>query len=277
MPWSHQPRQIDDPVLAGPHDHTVWFGDGPNELHRLARDALAAGARRGNKLIFIADDPDPEQLRPFEEMDRLLGKGQLEVLAVDSVYPPGATLGARDQLNVFEGVLEAALSLGYRGLDVVADNTRLASGGEEAYRRWLAWELVCDRFQAVAPVTGFCYFNRRALREERQVTLAAVHRVRSSSTPEPPFTLTARDAARAITGNLDRFSAEHFHQVIAAAPEDEPLVLDVRGTEFVDHRALFTLASAATFTRPVILRHARPVLKKLVPLLGITTPYLSFE
>jgi hypothetical protein len=64
--------------------------------------------------------------------------------------------------------------------------------------------------------------------------------------------------------------------VIAAAAGDEPLVVDLAGTEFVDHRALIILAEAATASRPVVIHGAPSMLKNLVDVLEIDTGHLSF-
>ena len=80
--------------MAGPHDHIAWFGDDLDDLYRLGVEALAAGARRGEKLLFIADAPDPARLSGLDELETLLADGRLEVLATDSVYPSGASFSA---------------------------------------------------------------------------------------------------------------------------------------------------------------------------------------
>jgi hypothetical protein len=272
-----QHRCIDAPAMAGPHDHIAWFGDDLDDLYRLGVEALGAGARRGEKLLFIADAPDPARLKGLAELETLLADGRLEVLATDSVYPSGASFSAGAQLKAFRTILHQALAEGYPGLRMVADNTTLASGRDWEYERWIAWEQVTDHFQATDPVTGFCYFHRPAIDPDRQVILSAVHPVRSTKTPEPPFSFTATDSARTVTGSLDSFSAPYFRRVIAAAPRDGPLVVDLARSEFVDHRALFILAEAATPNRPVVLRDASSLLKNLCGLLGIDTRYLSFE
>jgi hypothetical protein len=263
--------------MAGPHDHIAWFGDDVDDLYQLAVEALAAGARRGEKLLFIADAPDPARLSRLDQLQTLLSHGRLELLATDSVYPSPASFNADAQLNTFQAILQEALAQGYTGLRVVADNTTLANGGDWEYERWIAWEELTDHFQANAPVTGFCYFHQPVIDKDRQVILSAVHPVRSLTALEPPFTFTATDSARAVTGSLDSFSARYFRQVVAAAPADKPLVVDLAGTEFVDHRAVLILAEAATASRPVVIHGAPPVLKNLVVVLAIDTEHLSFE
>src|SRR5262249_24036087 len=77
-----------------PHDHVVWFGDGREDLYALARSALATGAERNEKLMFVARDPDPELLGALPDLDRLLERGQLELAATDDVYGTWDTFNA---------------------------------------------------------------------------------------------------------------------------------------------------------------------------------------
>lgn len=255
---------VEDPASPDLHDHTVWFGDGIDDLRRLANRALGAGARRGEKLLLVAD-----RLGALDEVDGLLASGQLEVMTTDTVYSAGATLDAAAMLSFFERLLDDAVSDGYRGLRVVADNTAWASDDEEIFRRWLTWEQMTDRFQASSEVTGICYFDRTRLTGERQMVLAALHTAHGRTTPEPPFTLTAGPAGTSLlAGELDLYSADAFALVVAAAPSEVPLVVDLSRVDFIDHRALLVLARAASPSHPVRLRRAAPIHRKLVELLG---------
>ena len=264
-----------DPDLC---EHTVWFGDGIDDLYELATRALGTGARRGEKLLFGAEQRDADRLRARGEMDRLLASGQLQVLATDTVYSAHAALDPADLISMFERLLDDAISSGYRGLRVVADNTAWAADGEEAFSRWLTWEHMADRFQASSGATGICYFDRTRLAGERQMALASLHTARGASTPPPPFTLTAGPEGTSIlAGELDLYSADAFARVVVAAPSEAPLVVDLSGVEFIDHRALLVLARAASPSRPVRLLHAAPMHRKLVELLGAGAAGLSVE
>ena len=253
----------------------MWQGDG--DLYALAGGALAAGARRGEKLMFVARDPDPARLSEIPALDRLLGSGQLELVDIDAVYGDSGDFDEQRQLATFEGVLADALRDGYTGIRVVADNTRLASGDEEGFRRWLRWEQVTDRFQCASGVTGICYFDRAALSEERMADLASVHPVRSANSIEPAFSFVVDGDAVSVTGTLDTWSADQLQRILDTTPDDRPLVVDLSQTEFVDHHALFALKGVASESRPVRIRRARPIIRELVSLLEIPSPHLSIE
>ena len=122
-----------------PHDHVVWMGRGIDDLYWLATSALAEGARRNEKLAFVADDPDVGRLQGIPGLDELLSGGQLEVQPVEAVYGGSGAFSHTAQLATFEAVLADALATGYTGIRVVADNTSLATGSDAGFRGWLRW------------------------------------------------------------------------------------------------------------------------------------------
>lgn len=259
-----------------PHDHVVWYGDGADDLYALASVALAGGERLREKLLFVAEGPDPGRLRELDGLERLLDSGQLEMLDVGSVYGTGLSFSHTRQLATFETVLANALIDGYTGIRVVADNTSLVRGDADGFQRWLCWEQLTDRFQARSNVTGICFFDRSALSEQRQSDLASLHPVRSATSVTPPFSFTVDGDAVLVTGMLDAFSADQFRRMLATAPDDRPLIVDLSSAEFVDHHAMLALGGAASAVRPVHLRGARPIMRQLQSLLEIRTPYLRF-
>jgi hypothetical protein len=259
-----------------PHDHVAWCGSGTADLYALASHALAAGARRGEKLLFIAEDPDPGRL-DLDDLDRLLARGRLEVLPVESVYGKSGSFSARRQLATFAAVLADAMADGYPGIRVVADNTPFVRGGERGFRRWLRWEQLTDRFLSKSSVTCICYFDRDLLSDERQSDLASLHPVCAANGVVPPFSLFADGEAISATGTLDLWSAAQFRRVLDTTPDDGPLVLELSGADFVDHQALLALNAVASATRPVRIRGARPIIRKLACLLEIPMPHLRFE
>ena len=276
IPLRRRRASVHDTDAFQPHDHVAWFGDRGGDLYAVATAALADGARRGEKLMFVAEDPDPAGLTGIDGLERLLATGQLELAAIDAVYGNGNAFSASDQLATFEGVLADALAEGYRGIRVVADNTPLAGGDNESFRRWLEWEQLTDRFQAASMVTGVCFFDHAALSGERRADLAAIHPVRSANGGGPPFSAFSDGDAVFVTGKLDGSSAEQFRRILGTAPVDRPLVVDLSGAEFVDRQPLLVLAESASADRPLRVRSDRH-LRELVSLIGSATPHLRFE
>ena len=253
------------------------MGRGSDDLYSLTATALAEGARRNEKLMFIADDPDVGRLRDVGDLEQLLSAGQLEVHPVEAVYGGSGAFSHTAQLATFEAVLADALATGYTGIRVVADNTSLATGSDAGFRGWLRWEQLTDRFQSTANVTGICYFDGRKLSSDRRADLAAVHPVRSVTAPPTPFSFVVDDGAVFVTGTLDFWSEDQFQRLLRAAPDDGPLTLDLSEVEFVDHRALLALNAAASPTRPVRISRASHLLRQLRTMLDVPMPHLRFE
>ena len=120
--------------------HIAWAFDGRSQFEALARSFLDVGRAKGEKLIFIADGPDPGRW-PSEPLE----SGALQLASVRDVY--GSEIQADQQRQVFAGTLDEALRQGYSGIRVAADNTSLVTDSDRA-RAWTAWEVVADAFMA---------------------------------------------------------------------------------------------------------------------------------
>jgi hypothetical protein len=268
---------VDDLRHLDDHDHVAWFGRGPDELDRIARDAFAAGARRNERMIFVTADPDTSGLAQMPDVGSMIDRGDLEITSLAAVYGSSESVDAGKQLTMFEQVLDAALSRGYSGIRVVADNTPFARGSNSAFESWLEWEYLADQLQATRPVIGVCYFDVRDGRADRMADLAAAHPVLPANSAAPPFQLFCDDGALRAAGCLEAVFAQRMRRAIARLPADRPVTLDVSAAEFVDHRALLVLSEAATPDRPITVRGAGAVLRRLWEILDLPNSNLSFE
>lgn len=266
-----------DPGVVGTHDHLGWWGEGPDSLYWLAASLFAAGARRGEKMLFVAEGARRDHRTGYSDLDRLIASGDVEFRDVDDVYGATHDFDPARQLATFEDMVHTALAGGFRGLRVVADNTPLVTGSEDQVSRWLAWEQLSDRFQSTAAVTGACFFDRRLVGEARLATLAALHPVLGGRVREPSFRLYWDEGALLLTGEVDVFSAAAFGRAVSAAPSDGTLTVDLARTTFVDHHALLTLAAVAGPDRPIRIRSARPVVRTVAAFLGLDANTLRFE
>lgn len=160
-----RPLTLDD----GPTGHIAWGFTGVAQFAARASRFLAAGVERAERLLFIADDPRGDQWpRP------LLDSGQLQLSSVTEVYGEDGRVDATAQRATFAEALADALTDGYSGIRVAADNTWLASGGR--LDSWMAWERVADRFMAENPVTGLCAFDRARLADDVMARVMGAHR-----------------------------------------------------------------------------------------------------
>ena len=129
---------------------------------------LAQGAARGERQMFLADNPVVEQW-PKDLVDR----GELVIASVTEIYGPDRMVAAASQRETFATALAEALSAGYTGIRVAADNSSLVDTPE---RLWLAWEEVADRFMAENPVTGLCAFDRTRVGSATLSEVMGTHR-----------------------------------------------------------------------------------------------------
>jgi hypothetical protein len=236
-----------------PHDHAIWFGDAPADLYAMASDAFAQGVRRNEKLMFVANEPDPSKLHGIGA-ETLMDDGQLEVADVQDVYRGGTDFSASAQLATFRRVLADALADGYSAVRVVADNTSLAQGNDESFARWLAWEQLTDHFQAESMVTGICFFDRCALSAERLADLAALHPMRMEDTlVEPPFSLFVDRDAVLLVGSLGVNSSDQLRRLLATVDFTQKPALDLSAAHLLDDEPLRVLAGLASGDRPLLL------------------------
>jgi hypothetical protein len=266
---------VESAAQLRPHDHTIWFGEGPEQLYEMASEAFVEGIRRNEKLMLVADRADAARLRGFA-VEQLLGDGQLEVHDVTDVYGAGG-FSASAQLATFQAVLADALAGGYSGLRVVADNTSLARGDDASFQRWLAWEQLTDHFQAESMVTGICFFDRTALSPERLADLTALHPMRANAkSVEPPFSLFADRDSMLLVGSLAEATGARLRRLLASVDFTLKPALDLSAAHPLDDSALLVLTEFASAERPLVLL-GNDHLRARVAALGAAGEHLRVE
>lgn len=158
------------PVPRWPVGHLGWAFAGLAEFEGRTSSFLAEGRARGERLIFVADDPRAG-LWPSDLVER----GALLVLSTAEVYGPERMVVASTQQATFEEALADALALGFTGLRVAADNTSLTVGADrlEAWRRW---EEQADLLMQSRPITGLCAFDQTRIDTGTLDTVMSLHR-----------------------------------------------------------------------------------------------------
>jgi len=262
-----------DPSELCIHDHVAWCGDGPEGIDRVAVAAFSAAAERGELMVFVSDDPDPQRLAGLAGAGELSARGALQLHSVAETY--GDISDAAAQRAVFEELLESSLAEGYTGISVVADNSMLVAGDEDEYAAWLNWEATADALQATRPVGGVCYFDRRRVSPERLADLAVMHPVLSADFAAPSFQIFADGDGIRVVGALDYFCIERLRRVLAAAPNVTERALDISGVEFIHHGALGALNDLAGNDRTVRLSGANEIVQRVWKLLDLASPALE--
>lgn len=175
------------PSTRWPTGHVGWTYAGVAQLQGRATTFLAEGVARGERLMFVADDPRPD-LWPRALVD----EGRLVVLSTSEVYGSTRTVVAETQRVTFEAALDQALADGFTGLRVAADNTALVEGAERL-AAWMDWEDTADGMMRVRPITGLCTFDRSRTDPITLRTVMGVHRqVATPDASEPGETAALR-------------------------------------------------------------------------------------
>lgn len=166
------------PAARWPVGHLGWVFTGRAEFEGRAGSFLAEGGARGERLIFIADDPKAS-LWPKHLVDR----GSLLLLSISELYGT-ERLVATAQRAAYEATVDDAISLGYTGVRVAADCTSLISGSER-FEAWLRWEDEADRMVQERPINALCAFDRTRSDAASLRALANLHGARPPRLSRP--------------------------------------------------------------------------------------------
>lgn len=137
-----------------PSGHSGWCFSGAMEFEGRVASYLAEGARRGERLMLVVDDPNPGAWPHV-----LLDRGELLIASTAETYGVARVVDAASQRATFERVLEDALDAGFTGIRVAADNTSLIDRPDRL-AAWMRWEGEADELMRARPVTGVCGFDR---------------------------------------------------------------------------------------------------------------------
>jgi MEDS: MEthanogen/methylotroph, DcmR Sensory domain len=217
-----------------PHDHIGWTFAGQAEFAALARPFLAEGAARGERLMYVAEDPDPAAVAG------LGGPGAVLVASIAEVYGAAGIVDAPTQRATFAAALADALAEGYNGIRVAADNTPLVAD-ETRVAAWIRWEIAADRFMSENLVTGLCAFDRQKVNVDRLRHLATLHPLSPASHPVPQFRIFADAGDLSAEGELDSFAVSQLRRALAALPPGTGVRVDLAAATLRGRNALASL------------------------------------
>jgi hypothetical protein len=201
----------------------------------LAAPFLAEGAALGERLIYVAQDPDPADMAGLAAV---VSHGALVVTSIAEVYGADHVVDPQRQFMTYTAAADEALAAGFTGIRVAADCTSLVATDKQL-AAWLRWEVVADRMLSEYPITALCAIDQEKVDVETLRRLATLHPLSSASSPAPPFRLFSAAGKLRAEGQLDP------HAVIQmwCAIEDLP-----RGTGVMVDLATATLTSYAVAT-----------------------------
>jgi hypothetical protein len=224
-----------------PHDHIGWVFAGPAEFAALARPFLAEGAERGEKLMYVAEDPGSVALA---SLDGLAGLDGFQVTSIAEVYGASGIVDAVRQRATFSAALADALAQGYTGIRVAADNTPLVTD-EKRLKAWIEWEIAADRFISGNAVTGLCAFDRDKVEVDRLRHLATLHPLSSATAPAPQFRLFADEGELSIEGEIDSFAVSQLWLALDVLPAKTAVRVDLTSATLRGGKALAALSGLA--------------------------------
>lgn len=213
-------------VRMRPGDHLGWAFAGAREFAALATSCLLEGAALGERLMYVAEHPDPSAVAALAG---IASKDDLKVASIGDVYGTSGIVDAETQVDCFAAELDAALAVGYSGLRVVCDVTPLVTG-EAAMAAWRRYELLADQFTAVHQVTALCAYDGQRLGQARLAELAALHPLSSASGPVPPFRLFFQGRMLRLAGPVTTVSLARLRRALAELPAGTPAIMDLGGS-----------------------------------------------
>lgn len=248
-----------------PHDHIGWVFSGTESFAALAKGFLIEGAERGEQLMYVVEDPDSE---PLQDLGPLLDLGSLQIRSIADVYGKDGMVDAAVQRATFAAALADALSHGYRGIRVAADNSPLVTDPKRL-EAWIRWEMVADRFMSENAVTGLCAFDRERVNVNALRHLATLHPLSSADEPAPQFLLFSEDGHLRLEGEVDGFAVEHVRLALKQLPAKTDVVVDLSKTSFVTKGTMLMVCELVDDGIGVLVRGASAGTRQLGETVGL--------
>ncbi|HUZ57122.1 MAG TPA: MEDS domain-containing protein [Streptosporangiaceae bacterium] len=248
-----------------------WAISGAGEFPVLAALFLAEGAALSERLIYVAEDPDPADVA---RLDDVTDQDALQVMSTAEVYGSVGIVDPARQRETFASLLTEALAAGFTGIRVAADNTPLVIG-EERLRAWTSWEVVADRFIAENQVTGLCAFDQDRVDISRLRHLATLHPLSSASSPVPQFRLFSDAGALRVEGQLDSVAVTQLWLALDNLPPETGVVIDLESATV--RGALTGLGQLCDSGVDVTIRGDRAAIGELTRSAGVLADRVVFE
>jgi hypothetical protein len=209
-------------ITLGPHDHIGWVFDNLGGFDAIAVPFLAAGAERGERLMYIGAHPEGAVA---SRLAALCPEG-VQTACVAEVYGTSGVVDPSALLAFFAAIFVDALNAGYSGLRVAADTTPLVTG-DVSLQPWYQWEIIVDRFISENHATALCAFNGDMVDINRLRHLASVHPLSSATGPEPSFRLFAEQGCLRAEGVIDSFAITQIPPALEVLPPNTPVHIDL--------------------------------------------------
>ncbi|HVT78021.1 MAG TPA: MEDS domain-containing protein [Acidimicrobiales bacterium] len=258
---------LEDPC-ASAGLHVCWCFETHDEFQRAAAEFLAAGRRRGERLVYVADAPAEALWSQLADGGlRPSGDRDLVVQPLADLYCAGGDFDGAAQIEAYEKLVHDARHAGYRGICVACDATGLVATAD-AHRDFVRYELAIDRFIAEGTMSALCAYQAAAI-GARLPDLVGVHPLcNQAATDEQWFRAFFDGASLRLVGEADVATAGAFDAVLAVLADGTKDVreLDLSELTFVDVRSLVRLSKAlearASDGHPVTIRDVSDIVRR---------------
>jgi ABC-type transporter Mla MlaB component len=240
---------VDHVPGAEPADHLCWVYADDAAFDDAARDFLAGGLERGERVLCVGERVIEGLRTPgtfADDLSDLIALGCVETLTLAEAYEAAGPFRPELQLAFYDAATRRALDAGYRGLRVIAEVSDLAA--DPARRADLVrWEHMADDYAAHGSGFSAMCAYRADLGPAALADVASVHPMIHAAAEAPSFRLFAEDDRLVLAGSVDTFSSDRLARVLAATTvTGDVAVLDLSALEFIDVGACRVLARWAT-------------------------------
>jgi hypothetical protein len=255
-------------------DHVCWPYRHQTELAAVASGFVVEGLGRNERVAYLGQGRPGElraDLAGIPGLDERVDRGQLQLTDIAALPASDPLTDPVDELIDLAALTRDALDAGYTGLRVVANGT-VRVVDPRRRDRIVHYEHLIDRFCLDHAFTRLCAFDGAALGEEVLAELGCVHTLTRGELS--PFVLcAARGVDAALVGSVDAFSVDLLVEALRRIGVPRPgrrAVLDTRGLEFVDVRALRELdRHAARVGAPLVLHSPPTFVSRLLELVAV--------
>jgi anti-anti-sigma regulatory factor len=248
------------------------------DYHRRLVDFFTAGVQDGLRVAYVSSEGAKAaraDLADLGDLDRLLAGGALHVLSAREIYGAGGPVDPERVVASVAASTEQALADGFGGLAMSADATELVGtpAHQDAFARC---EFLVDRYMAGHPLSALCGYGLE-LGNDTVAEFALLH-TPAPSNEAPLQVFGCADGAIGLAGECDPVGVAALGRVLPRlrTADCRPVVVDMAGVEYVDHRLLLTLDRYARGNGiAVALRSATPFVARLMELLPVFSLQLA--
>jgi ABC-type transporter Mla MlaB component len=256
----------------GVHDHVCWTFDDDEEFRSAALQWLEDGLRLGQRLLYVGAS-EVETLRAdlegLEDAEALIASGALLLVSLPAMADRSGRHDSAAWMAFYTAATDRAVADGYAGLRVAAEISPLV-GDRDAWQPHARCESFADRYMTGRPLAALCCYDRRSVPEEALADIARFHPLVHGPERIAPFRLFATPDALALSGDLDRFSADALERLLGmAARPAGAAILDIGALEFIDHQGVLALIDQARADAPLTVRAAPEMVRRLCTMMDV--------